>query len=247
MQWVLLAHCAEHKIWKEWVFPWSSDIMNPPPFRFLLVLSITFSSFAGLSGALHAEDSKSSLYRLSPELVAERHYSLAPYRWSGTRPADSRPYAQQIAVAAEIVGLDPELVHAVIAVESGYQASAVSPKGAVGLMQLMPATARSNGTEHPDDVMDNLRAGTRHLKALLVRFDHRLDLALAAYNAGEGAVRRYGNSVPPYPETRHYVPAVVARYRANSQAATGTTYRNTPSESYLSGSRRASTTPSVRQ
>jgi lysozyme len=91
------------------------------------------------------------------------------------------------------------------------------------------------------------RAGTRHLKALLVRFDHRLDLALAAYNAGEGAVRRYGNSVPPYPETRHYVPAVVARYRANSQAATGTTYRNTPSESYLSGSRRASTTPSVRQ
>lgn len=218
--------------------------MNPPAFRFLLVSSIVFSSAACLSGALHADGG--SPYRLSSEVLAERHYPLAPYRLSGARPADSRPYAQQIAVAADTVGLDPELVHAVIAVESGYQAAAVSPKGAVGLMQLMPATARSNGTEHPGDVMANLRAGTRHLKALLVRFDNRLDLALAAYNAGEGAVRRHGNSVPPYPETRHYVPAVVARYRANSQAATGTSYRNTPGENYLAGTRLTPGSPSVR-
>jgi len=132
---------------------------------------------------------------------------------------DARPYAREIAAAARDSGLDPELVHAVIAVESAYRATAVSPKGAVGLMQVLPETAQLYGVNDPARVGANLRAGTRHLRGLLDRFEQRLDLALAAYNAGEGAVRRHDNAIPPFPETRQYVPAVVARYRAQRPQA----------------------------
>lgn len=119
-----------------------------------------------------------------------------------------RPLVEQ---AAREHGLDPELVDAVIRVESGYNPSAVSPKGAAGLMQLMPATARELGAQDRFDLRENLLAGVRHLKLLKERFgDERL--ALAAYNAGEGAVRRHGG-IPPYPETVDYVRKVEQNYR----------------------------------
>lgn len=133
------------------------------------------------------------------------------YRLSRPAPATtSQPYAAEIAAAARQAGVDADLVHAVIAVESGYRADAVSPRGAIGLMQLMPATARRFGADDPRDPQANLQAGTRYLRFLLDRFPARTDLALAAYNAGEGAVARHGG-IPPYPETRAYVPAVLAR------------------------------------
>jgi soluble lytic murein transglycosylase-like protein len=207
--------------------------MNHPVFCFLL----TLSGLACLPGSLHAADRGTSPYRLSPGVLQAAHYQLLPKPLPASRPDDSRPYARQIAIAADAAGLDPELVHAVIAVESAYQASAVSSKGAIGLMQLMPETALANGTRYPADVSANLRAGTLHLKDLLARFDDILELALAAYNAGEGAVRRYGNAIPPYAETRRYVPAVLARYRANSQTASGSAYRKVSTENYLSGTR----------
>ena len=109
-------------------------------------------------------------------------------------------------------GLDPELVLAVVGVESGFRAHAVSPKGAQGLMQLMPDTARSLGVADPFDPSQNLDGGTRHLGSLLDRFDGDLELALAAYNAGAGAVAKYGG-VPPYQETRAYVDKVLRRAR----------------------------------
>jgi soluble lytic murein transglycosylase-like protein len=104
--------------------------------------------------------------------------------------------------------VDVRLVHAVIEAESNYQPRARSPKGAKGLMQLMPATARQYAVRDPYDPRANIDAGVRHLKDLLGRFD--LGLALAAYNAGEGTVRRHGG-LPPFAETQRYVARILQR------------------------------------
>jgi soluble lytic murein transglycosylase-like protein len=106
-------------------------------------------------------------------------------------------------------GVPVALAHALIRVESNYQPNAVSPKGAMGLMQLMPATARQYAVEDPFDPEQNLTAGLQHLKTLLDRFDNRTATALAAYNAGEGAVAKYGG-IPPYRETQNYVRRILA-------------------------------------
>lgn len=109
-------------------------------------------------------------------------------------------------------GLDPELVRAVVSVESGFRAEAVSSKGAQGLMQLMPTTAAALGVGDAFDPVQNLDGGARHLGALLTLYGGDLQRALAAYNAGEGAVARHGG-IPPYRETRAYVRKVLKRYR----------------------------------
>ncbi len=120
----------------------------------------------------------------------------------------ARPYADLISTIAATHQLDARLVHAVIEQESNYQARARSKKGARGLMQLMPETARQYGVRNSYDPKANLEAGMRHLKGLLSRLD--LPIALAAYNAGEGTVRRYGG-LPPYPETQAYVRNILRR------------------------------------
>jgi soluble lytic murein transglycosylase-like protein len=109
-------------------------------------------------------------------------------------------------------GVDPYLVFCVISQESAFKARAISSKGAHGLMQLMPATAARFGVTDPYDPAQSISAGTRYLKTLLQLFDGRVDLALAGYNAGEGAVMKYGYQVPPYSETRNYVRLISARY-----------------------------------
>jgi len=116
-------------------------------------------------------------------------------------------YAALIEQAAATHGVDARLVQAVIQVESNYERRARSRKGAMGLMQLMPATARQYGVKNPYDPASNIEAGVKHLKSLLERFP--LSLALAAYNAGEEAVRRF-SGVPPYPETRSYVAKILS-------------------------------------
>ena len=125
-----------------------------------------------------------------------------------------KPFTDLIQSAAREAALDPALVHALIYVESRYNPAARSPKGAVGLMQVLPETATRYGVADPARSLEaNLRAGTRYLSDLLQIFDSRLDLALAAYNAGENAVQRHGLRIPPYAETQAYVPAVLAKYR----------------------------------
>jgi soluble lytic murein transglycosylase-like protein len=113
-------------------------------------------------------------------------------------------------------GVDPYLVYCVMHQESRFGSGAVSSKGAQGLMQLMPGTAARYGVTNPYDPAQNIMAGTRYLKDLLRLFNGRVDLALAGYNAGEGAVMKYGNRVPPYNETRNYVRIIGARYNGGS-------------------------------
>lgn len=124
---------------------------------------------------------------------------------------DTGPYVQEIKDAAERYGVPIKLVSAVIRAESGFNARAVSPKGARGLMQLMPTTAATLGVRNSFDPRQNIDGGVRHLRALLDRFPNRLPFALAAYNAGEKAVMQY-NGIPPYPETQDYVTKVLYFY-----------------------------------
>lgn len=128
-------------------------------------------------------------------------------------PYGQRPFHDSVLRASNDTGVDARLLHAVITVESGYNQGAVSPKGATGLMQLLPGTAKRYGTVNLLDPGENIRAGARYLRDLLALFDNNLELALAAYNAGENAVIRHGHRLPPYAETRRYVPLVVAHYR----------------------------------
>jgi len=119
----------------------------------------------------------------------------------------STPYGEIISAVSEAHGVDPLLVRALIQVESNYQARAKSRKGAMGLMQLMPSTARVYKVRNPFDPRANIEAGVKHLKALIDRFD--VELGLAAYNAGEGAVTRF-KGIPPYRETRNYVSRILS-------------------------------------
>lgn len=163
--------------------------------------------------------------RLQESSRVEARAGADPHRNSGlsvntaatthetTEALHKQPYAAEIASAASAAALDPALVHAVIYVESRYRHDALSPKGAIGLMQVMPDTAIRYGITDPArSPSDNLKAGTYYLRDLMRMFDQRIDLVLAAYNAGEGAVIQHHWQVPPYRETRNYVLAVMARY-----------------------------------
>jgi soluble lytic murein transglycosylase-like protein len=120
---------------------------------------------------------------------------------------DSTPFGEIISAMSEAHGVDPLLVRALIQVESNYQPRAKSSKGAMGLMQLMPQTAREYNVRNPYDPKANIEAGIKKLKSLIDRWGV-IDLALAAYNAGEGAVQRF-NGIPPYKETRDYVTRIL--------------------------------------
>ena len=129
-----------------------------------------------------------------------------PAAFPAVRSFEGRPYARFVESAGSRYGVDPGLLHAMIAVESSYQSDAVSPRGAMGLMQLMPATAEHYQVADPFDPASNIDAGARHMRRLLDRFG--VARALAAYNAGEAAVRRF-HGIPPHRETRQYVKRVL--------------------------------------
>lgn len=176
----------------------------------------------------HSESSRHSLAKLIIK-TPENHYkfrgdnsyptlyhsfsdSFGNNRY-GSRSVRRDKFSNLIAHAANRNGVEEKLVHAVIQTESAYNASAVSRAGAVGLMQLMPDTARRYGVTNRTDPVQNVDGGTRYLRDLLSMFNYNLHLAVAAYNAGENAVIRHNNSIPPYPETQNYVRQVLSLYR----------------------------------
>ena len=122
-------------------------------------------------------------------------------------------YSSQVLAAAKETSVEPALIHAVISVESGYNPAARSYAGAVGLMQLMPQTAERYGVTNRLDPEQNIRGGARYLRDLKAMFANNLQLVLAAYNAGENAVMKYGKRIPPYRETIAYVPKVMGHYK----------------------------------
>jgi soluble lytic murein transglycosylase-like protein len=153
-------------------------------------------------------DSRYALLLATPESAASDPGKRLP------DDAKRALYDSLIAKAAQAYEVETALLHAVITVESGYNPNAISKKGAVGLMQLMPETARRYGVTDPLDPTQNVQGGARYLRDLLAMFNRDLRLTLAAYNAGENAVVKHGNRVPPYRETANYVPKVMALYES---------------------------------
>jgi len=153
---------------------------------------------------------------LAKERISRIEYEAPSSPAARTKNADwtsgSPAIDQLIRTNANRVGIDPYLVFLVIEKESRFHTRAVSPKGAMGLMQLMPGTARRLGVRKPFDAAENIRGGTQYMKELMDMFGGKVDLVLASYNAGEGAVLKYGRSVPPYRETRDYVKTIGKRY-----------------------------------
>ena len=137
----------------------------------------------------------------------------------------SLAYDDIIVEHSRLHDIRPSLVRAVVQVESGFNPRAYSPKGAMGLMQLMPATAREFGVHNPFNPEENIRGGVAYLRQLLDRYDNNEQLALAAYNAGPGAVDKHGQSIPPYRETRDYVTKVNGIAGARAEAAHTKLYR----------------------
>jgi soluble lytic murein transglycosylase-like protein len=150
-------------------------------------------------------------YRLL--IMSPRDRTASGDRYDSMLLARAGQYDSIIEKAALSAAVEPNLLRAVIVVESGFNLRAVSKRGAVGLMQLMPATATRFGVSNPYDPRQNVQAGARYLKFLIDRFGQDVRLALAAYNAGEEAVDRNGGQIPPFSETMAYVPRVLKIYQ----------------------------------
>jgi soluble lytic murein transglycosylase-like protein len=166
-------------------------------------------SFVDSSGVTHFSNVPTdSRYHLLLAAPVE-----APSPNPGRFLAHAAAYDPMIERAARTAAVRPELVRAVIVVESAFNPRAVSKRGALGLMQLKPSTAKRYGVSDCFDPEQNITAGARYLRDLMTRFGNNLELALAAYNAGEDAVERYGRAIPPFSETRQYVPNVMRVYR----------------------------------
>ena len=150
-------------------------------------------------------------YRLL--ILSPRDRTASGDRYDVMLLARAGRYDSIIEKAATAASVEPNLLRAVIVVESGFNSRAVSKRGAMGLMQLMPATATRFGVSNPYDPLQNVHAGARYLKFLIDRFGQDVSLALAAYNAGEDAVDRNGGQIPPFSETMAYVPRVLKIYQ----------------------------------
>ena len=167
----------------------------------------TYTDASGVVHFSNVPDNKK--YKLAIEMQRDGNGSEPPAGQNQVSQARESRFAPLVAAAARTYRVDAALLNAVISAESGYNPAAVSNKGAVGLMQLMPETARRYGVTDSFDPEQNIRGGTKYLRYLLGLFDNKLDLVVAAYNAGEKAVISHGYSIPPYRETLGYVHKVL--------------------------------------
>jgi soluble lytic murein transglycosylase-like protein len=193
------------------------ELADPNSVRYLFALVVLLAaSVAPASAQIYSwRDAQGSL--VMSDRPREDSGEMVTYQMPGAKAARATQrlgasqrgaeFDEAIEEHASAQGVSPELVRAVIQVESGFNSKAVSPKGAMGLMQLMPATARELGVINPFHPGENIRGGVAYLRQLLDRYDSNVELALAAYNAGPGSVARY-NAVPPYRETQAYVKKV---------------------------------------
>jgi soluble lytic murein transglycosylase len=178
-------------------------------------LSADIYSYVDHNGVVHFSNapSESQYEYFSPETVPVHPKKIIVYRSSKRSPSgDPKKYETIIKEASKEHGVDPGLIKAVIQAESDFNPNAVSPKGAMGLMQLMPGTSNDVGVRDPFDPWENVMGGTLYLKQLLTRYGSDMSLCLAAYNAGPGAVEKYNNCIPPYRETENYVEKVLQYY-----------------------------------
>ena len=173
----------------------------------------TVYTFTDASGVTHFTNVPSDPRYAGMARVPYRLSAYKSVKTSSGYPTASDRYAPLMKKAAREHSLDQALLRAMIAVESGFDPYAVSPKGAVGLMQLMPETARRYGVRNLYDPAENIQGGAKYLRDLMRKFNNDLSLTLAAYNAGEDAIVQYGHRIPPYRETLQYVPRVLTLYR----------------------------------
>ena len=193
------------------------------PARLLIILLLCAGFAAPVSADIYRYVDKHGRVTLTDKPV-NKHYKLLVRTWKGWEEKKSRiamedfdrnqkKYMATINYIARENQLPKALLHAVIAAESAYDPDATSKTGAVGLMQLMPATARRYGVRDRRNPSENIIGGTLYLKDLLKMFNNNLILALAAYNSGENTVKQYGNRIPPFEETRHYIKKVIEFYK----------------------------------
>jgi soluble lytic murein transglycosylase-like protein len=165
------------------------------------------------------------------EVPATEVLGIEPQEIFGPLPqpvSSNTPFNEIIRQAASRYGVDADLIHCLIAVESNFNPKAVSPKNARGLMQIMPKTAAHLGVKNIFDPGENVEAGTRYLREMLAKYHNDLTLALAAYNAGPEQVDRYGHRVPPYPETRLYVQRISRNYAKVKSASQQQGFQDPP-------------------
>ena len=192
------------------------------PFIIIAVFSENFISARTASADIYMRVGKDGTVYFSNVPVSQgyRVYmrTKRPEELSGgIKSASPTAYKKIIIKASRKYSVAPSLIEAVIRAESGYNSNAVSYKGAEGLMQLMPRTQRLVKVSDPFNASQNINGGTRYLKSLIIKYNGNLPLAVAAYNAGSGAVDKYGG-IPPYGETRNYVEEVMDYYRENGTA-----------------------------
>ena len=168
-------------------------------------------------GAMSIFIDRSRIDRVKPEYLEKLAESESSGRKDRGWSTGSQKLDSLIRQSGGKYGVDPYLIFLVMEQESHFNTRVVSPRGARGLMQLMPGTSARFGVRRPHDPAQNISGGTRYLKQLLDRFSNRVDLVLASYNAGEGAVIKFGRKVPPYRETREYVKRISYRYRRSGE------------------------------